>query len=218
MPACSLGSSAVASSQFQPAGRSPHPVLECLPCSHGSSLSSGTSKPFFPGSLTWFPQKVSDLVICGPEGTLASLTVSIMRAGVALAGCSHILWCSQHVALREGRAGGARPQGRGGPRPLAAQDRTGGGPRVCRACPPPDPQSRGSAGRPSGSSGRPVVAVGLLWVLGHGTAFQCSKGVLRSLPTACVSLSLSTGHPHQLGNGVPGPSRPVGGAGELRLW
>ena len=64
-----------------------------------------------------------------------------------MAGCSHILWCSQHVALREGRAGGARPQGRGRPRPLAAQDRTGGGPRVCHACPPPEPRECGLAER-----------------------------------------------------------------------
>ena len=34
----------------------------------------------------WFPPKVSHLVICGPEGTLAPLTVSIMRAEVALLG------------------------------------------------------------------------------------------------------------------------------------
>lgn len=101
--------------------------------------------------------------------------------------------------------------------PALSQPRTGQeeGPESAARVPR---QSRGSAGWPSGSSGRPVVAVGLLWVLGHGTAFQCSKGVLRSLPTACVSLSLSTGHPHQLGNGVPGPFGPVGGAGELRLW
>ena len=104
----------MASSQFQPAG-APHIPLECLPCSHSSSLSSGTSKPFFPGPLTWFPQKVSHLVICGPEGTLAPLTVSIMRAEVALVGCSLIPWCSQHVAPREGRAGDARPQGLDGP-------------------------------------------------------------------------------------------------------
>lgn len=70
------------------------------------------------------------------------------------------------------------------------------------------------------SAGRPVLAVGLLWVLGQGTAFLCSKGVSRSLPTVCVSLSLSIGHPHHLGNGVPGPPHRglEGRARELRRW
>lgn len=69
------------------------------------------------------PQKVSDLVICGPEGTLAPLTVSIVRAEMALVGCSLIPWCSQHAAPREGRAGDARPRGPDGP--ALKQPRTG---------------------------------------------------------------------------------------------
>lgn len=152
MPVSSLGSNAVASSQFQPAGRSPHPVLECPPCSHSSSLSSGSSKPFFPGPLTWFP----------PEGQRSG-SLWAGRYSCTL-GCEHheggggfgwVLPYSlvlQHVAPREGRAGGARPQGLGRPHsgsPGQDRRRAPSLPRVspCQIC-----RARGSASRPAGPS------------------------------------------------------------------
>lgn len=70
-----------------------------------------------------------------------------------------------------------------------------------------------------GVRGRPILAVDLLWDLSQALPFCAARGCRGPFPPR-VFPCLSIGHPHHLGNGLPGPPHrgPVGGARELRLW
>lgn len=156
------------------------------------------------------PQKVSDLVLCGPEGTLAPLAVSIMRAGVALAGCSHIPGAPAcGTERKKGRWCQASGLGRATLwQPRTGQEEGSGLPRVSSLC-----QICRARGVQVGRQARPG-----LWACCGSRPRHCLSvqqgGVSRSFPPCVCFPVLCPGHPHHLGNVSARISLWAGGQGK----